>query len=103
MEYDQKFIAAWEDYTGLTWAEDYHGGFRLSFRDFKAGWDASSGVYDPACSKCGDPLTSDELICDACHLTSTIHADGESEPIKENVAFSCCGGIDAHRSNCRRR
>ena len=27
--------------------------------------------------------------------------DGDvTEPTKEDVAFSCCGGIDAHRVNC---
>ena len=79
MKYDANFIKAWERHSGLTWAEDYRGGFGLSFRDFKVGWDAviCSGRYDPVCSKCGDPLTSEELICDACHLTSAIHADGE--------------------------
>ena len=40
MKHDPKFIAAWEKFTGLEWAEDYQGGFALSFRDFKAGWDA---------------------------------------------------------------
>ena len=80
MKYNPKFIEAWENYSGLTWAEDYQGGFGLSFRDFKAGWDA----------------------CES-HLTSAIHADGENEPTIDDVAFSCCGGIDAHRPNCCRR
>ena len=79
MKYDPNFIKAWEDYTGLTWSEDYQGGFGLSFRDFKAGWDSHK------------------------HLTSAIHADGGNEPTIDAVAFSCCGGIDAHRPNCRRR
>ena len=65
MKYDPKFIAAWEKFTGLEWAEDYQGGFALSFRDFKAGWDAcechltsrSSGQANTEleCPHCDDP------------------------------------------------
>ena len=40
MKHDPNFIKAWEKFSGLEWAEDYQGSFRLSFRDFKAGWDA---------------------------------------------------------------
>ena len=37
----KEFITAWERHTGLEWEIDYQGGFRDSYRDFKAGWDAS--------------------------------------------------------------
>jgi hypothetical protein len=40
MKYTPEFIKAWEKYSGLKWDEDRQGGFNLSFRDFKAGWDA---------------------------------------------------------------
>jgi len=26
----------------------------------------ADAIFDPACCKCGDPLTTEELICDAC-------------------------------------
>ena len=40
-EPSKEFIEAWEKHTGLEWSIDYQGGFRDSYRDFKAGWDAA--------------------------------------------------------------
>lgn len=36
-----KFIKAWEIYSGLEWEIDHQGDFPASFKDFKAGWFAA--------------------------------------------------------------
>ena len=38
----------------------------------------SSDRYDPTCTNCGDPLTSDELICSDCKKGS-IHTGGKQQ------------------------
>ena len=30
----------------------------------------SDALYDPTCSKCGDPLTTNELVCSDCKRTA---------------------------------
>lgn len=48
-------------------------GYLALKKAYIAGWDAASqpvvkadAVYDPVCSKCGDALITEELLCDEC-------------------------------------
>jgi len=69
MKYSKVFIEAWEKYSGLIWSEDYQGGFGLSFRDFKAGWDANGHHLS---SKSIRPGT--QCICEPYYANQGIHS-----------------------------
>lgn len=68
MKHDPKLIKSWESFTGLIWAEDYQGGFSLSFRDFKAGWDACKKNWPSAC---GGEWYAGEW-CKECHAECSL-------------------------------
>jgi len=52
-------------------------------------------------------MITNHLLCFADWLNNASQQpdtpDGESILSTENFSFPCCGGIDAHRVNCRRR
>uniref|UniRef100_A0A6H2A5S2 Uncharacterized protein n=1 Tax=viral metagenome TaxID=1070528 RepID=A0A6H2A5S2_9ZZZZ len=62
----KEFVKAWEKHTGLEWSIDYQGGFRDSYRDFKAGWDAAAKLYasQPGIEADGEEQAAYDADCD---------------------------------------
>ena len=69
-----------KDFTAIkkSFEAAWHDGYKVGYSrpDAPQPVIEADAIFDPVCRKCGDPLTTEELICDACRTACGCEVTG---------------------------